>query len=98
MWRPQIEKRFCLGKKVWPSSSERRYVYESDFVKWENQVSFLFFISLFFNSFIYLVIFGCTVSLLLWGFSPVVASEDYSLVVEHGFLIAVASLVADHEL
>ena len=59
---------------------------------------FFFFISLFFNSFIYLVIFGCTVSLLLWGFSPVVASEDYSLVVEHGFLIAVASLVADHEL
>ena len=42
-----------------------------------------------------LLFFGCTGSvLLLSGFSLVTASGGYSLIVVHGLLIAVASLVA----
>ena len=47
----------------------------------------------------YLFIFGCVgSSLLLHGLSLVVVSRDDSLVVEHGLLTAVVSLVAEHQL
>ena len=43
--------------------------------------------------FFYPFIFGCAGSLLLHGFSLVVGSRDYSLVVVHGLPISLASLV-----
>ena len=46
----------------------------------------------------YLFIFGSAESSLLCRFSLVVASWGYSLVVVHGLLILVASLVAEHRL
>ena len=58
---------------------------------------FWYLIFIFYNLFIYLflVVLGlcCCV-----GFSLVVAIRVYSLVAMHGFLIAVASLVAEHGL
>ena len=45
-----------------------------------------------------LLTFGCAGSLLLHGLSLVVGSRGYPLVVVHGLLIAVASLVAEHRL
>ena len=57
---------------------------------------FLFF---FLNNFIYVFIFGCTVSLFLHaGFSLVAASRVYSLVSVCGLLASAASLVADQRL
>ena len=44
----------------------------------------------------YLFILGCAGSLLLPGFSLVVASGGYSLAVVRGLLIAVVSLVVEH--
>ena len=41
---------------------------------------------------------GCAGSSLLRGLSLVVENKGYSLVVVHGFLIAVASLVMEHGL
>jgi len=41
---------------------------------------------------------GCAGFSLLQGFSLVVASGGYSLIVVHKLLIAVASLVAEHRL
>ena len=46
---------------------------------------------------IYLFVFGHAGSSLLHGFSLVV-NWDYSLVAVHGFLIVMASLVAEHGL
>ena len=52
-----------------------------------------------FKIFIYSFMFGCAGSSLLHlGFSLVVASEGYSLVVVCGLLIAMASLVVEHGL
>ena len=45
-----------------------------------------------------LFIFGCAGFSLLFGFSLVVVSRGYSLVAVLGFLITVASLVAEHRL
>ena len=59
---------------------------------------FSFFISLFFNSFIYLFMAVLGLSRCCAGFSPVVASEGHSVAVVHRFLMAVASLVSDHKL
>ena len=47
------------------------------------------------NSFIYL---GCASFIAVYGLSLVAASRSYSAVAVHGFLIAVASLVAEHGL
>ena len=44
----------------------------------------------------YLFIFGCAGSLLLVSFSLVVMNRDSSPVAVNGFLVAVASLVAEH--
>ena len=53
--------------------------------------------SFFLYNFIYLF-FGCIGSLLLCGLFLVVASGGKSLVVVHGRLIVMASLVAEHGL
>ena len=50
----------------------------------------------FYYYYYYLFIFGCAGSLLLVSFSLVVMNRDSSLVAVNGFLIAVASLVAEH--
>ena len=47
------------------------------------------------NSFIYL---GCASFIAVYGLSLVAASRSYSAVAVHGFLIAVASLVAEYSL
>ena len=48
--------------------------------------------------FIHLLIFGCSLSFLLPGLSLVEVSQDYSVVVVHRFLIAMAYFVAEHGL
>ena len=57
---------------------------------------FLFIALSFFHIFIYLFLFLAVESLLLLELFLVVASRGYSLVVVHGLLIAVASLVVEH--
>ena len=58
----------------------------------QHDLSFFLFLN-------YLFILGCAGSLLLHGLFPLVAvSKGYSLVVVCRFLIAVASLVAEHGL
>ena len=52
----------------------------------------MYLFSFFLNKFMYSIIFGCM------GFSLVAASRGYSLIAEHGFLIAVASRVTEHGL
>ena len=56
------------------------------------------FCCFFILSLLYVFIFGCTVSLLLCRFSLVAISGAQSVVAEHGLLVAVASLVAEHGL
>ena len=53
---------------------------------------YLFFICLFLKKYLF---FYCAWSLLLCGLFLVMVSRGYSLVVVHGLLIAVASLVAE---
>ena len=50
------------------------------------------------NLFIYLSIFGCAGSSLLFGLSLVAGNRGYSLAVAFRLLAVVASLVAEHEL
>ena len=56
---------------------------------------FFVFVFVFFFNYLLLAVLG-----LRWftGFSPVAASEGYSPAAAHGFLIAMASLVAEHGL
>ena len=58
----------------------------------------IFSAALNFYHFIYLVIFGWLGLHCCTGFSLVAPSRVYSLVAVHGPLIAMASLVAEHEL
>ena len=51
-----------------------------------------FFFFFWFNNFINLFRLCCV------GFSLILASGDYSLVVAHGLLLVVASLIVDHRL
>ena len=60
--------------------------------------SFLRFFFFFFGLTILLIYLGFAESSLLCGLSLVLASGDYSLVVAHGLLLVVASLVVDHRL
>ena len=55
-----------------------------------------FHLTFYYYYYYYLFIFGCAGSLLLVSFSLVVMNRDSSLVAVNGFLIAVASLVAEH--
>lgn len=60
-----------------------------------NKSCFLLFLKLY----LFIFIFGCVDSLLLFlGFSLVEASRDYPLAAVHGLLAAVTSLVAEHGL
>ena len=63
-----------------------------------NVFLFLDFFFFFFGLTILLIYLGFAESSLLCGLSLVLASGDYSLVVAHGLLLVVASLVVDHRL
>ena len=71
------------------------------FLQEENKITEVFFSLCFFILFTYFKIlftFGCTASLFCAGLSLVVAIGGYSLLAEHGFLIAVTSLDVEHGL
>ena len=63
-----------------------------------NVFLFLDFFFFFFGLTILLIYLGFAESSLLCGLSLILASGDYSLVVAHGLLLVVASLIVDHRL
>ena len=63
-----------------------------------NVFLFLDFFFFFFGLTILLIYLGFSESSLLFGLSLILASGDYSLVVAHGLLLVVASLIVDHRL